>query len=390
MKLIKKILVTILFVFLSFFLFNAHALAKQVNVYVFYGQTCPHCKEAHSYLNGIKNKYDLNIIEYEVWNNEDNYYLMEEIADYLDVSATGVPFVIIDNTPIFGYSKGTTDDIYKYHINLAKKNNFVDKVGIKLGIVPKEELKKINNNSNNDYLIKVPIVGNTNLKNSSLVLSSIFLGLIDGINPNTIWLILFLIIILIGVKDDKKAFKLVLSFVLSSALIYLLFMISLFSLDNLASYITIARLLISLSAIVIGCIKLNSFSKLIDSKKESNNLKIKTMLKNNKYLLSVIGIILFGIISSLIRYSSANQASSLFIELLALNDLSGMNYYLYVIIYMVSFIVINLIIFGLFLILIKFSKINTKYYKYANLVSGLLTLLMSILILAKPELLMFN
>lgn len=390
MKLIKKILVTILFVFLSFFLFNAHALAKQVNVYVFYGQTCPHCKEAHSYLNGIKNKYDLNIIEYEVWNNEDNYYLMEEIADYLDVSATGVPFVIIDNTPIFGYSKGITDDIYKYHINLAKKNNFVDKVGIKLGIVPKEELKKINNNSNNDYLIKVPIVGNTNLKNSSLVLSSIFLGLIDGINPNTIWLILFLIIILIGVKDDKKAFKLVLSFVLSSTLIYLLFMISLFSLDNLASYITIARLLISLSAIVIGCIKLNSFSKLIDSKKESNNSKIKTMLKNNKYLLSVIGTILFGIISSLIRYSSANQASSLFIELLALNDLSGMNYYLYVIIYMVSFIVINLIIFGLFLILIKFSKINTKYYKYANLVSGLLTLLMSILILAKPELLMFN
>lgn len=390
MKKLKNIFIGIIFSFIVFFLFSSHALAKTVNVYVFHGKTCPHCEEALSYLNSVKDKYDLNIVKYEVWYNADNYKLMKEMADYLDVSATGVPFVVIDNTPIFGYSEGTTDDTYRYHINLAKKDNFVDKVGVKLGIVPAEELKKLDDKKNNNYSLNLPFKGMVDFKNSSLLLSSLVLGIIDGINPGTIWITIFLIVLLIGIKEDKKVWKLALLFIISSAFVYLLFMTSLLSFEKVANYITLIRVLISLFAILIGSIKLNFFINLIDDKKENNESKIKKVFNNNKFLLSVIGIVLLGVITTLIKYSCATLASSLFTNLLALNNLSGISYWLYIIIYIISFMIIHIFIFLLAFILIKLSKINSKYYKYANLISGLLMLLIGILILAKPEWLMFN
>lgn len=144
----KKVLTKIIFILIMLFIFNGKLSAKEVNVYVFFGKTCPRCEEALEYLNKIKNKYDLNIIKYEVWFNENNSQKMKDIANYLDVNPSGVPFVIIDNTPIFGYSTGVTDDVYKYHIKLAKRKNFKDKVGIKLGVV-NETLTEDNITSNN-------------------------------------------------------------------------------------------------------------------------------------------------------------------------------------------------------------------------------------------------
>ena len=91
----KKIFTYLIFVLLSFFSFVTIVNAKKVNVYMFYGKTCPHCEEAMKYLNEIKDKYDLNLITYEVWYSDENKALMNEISDYLDINVTGVPFVII-------------------------------------------------------------------------------------------------------------------------------------------------------------------------------------------------------------------------------------------------------------------------------------------------------
>ena len=107
---LKKILISCLFAFMVFLLFNVRVLAKEVNVYMFYGKTCPHCEDAYEYLKSVENKYDLNIYRYEVWYDEENQELMNDVAKYLDVNVSGVPFTIIDNTAIFGYAKGVTDE----------------------------------------------------------------------------------------------------------------------------------------------------------------------------------------------------------------------------------------------------------------------------------------
>ena len=101
-------------------------------------------------LDSIKEKYDLKIYKYEVWNDSENMKLMNDIASFLDVNVRGVPFAIIDNTAIFGYSSGVTDETYRYHIKQASKDDFIDEVGIELGVV-KGKTKVSKNNDNKEY-----------------------------------------------------------------------------------------------------------------------------------------------------------------------------------------------------------------------------------------------
>ena len=258
---LKKILISCLFAFMVFLLFNVRVLAKEVNVYMFYGKTCSHCEEAYEYLKSIENKYDLNIYRYEVWYDEENQKLMKDVAKYLDVNVSGVPFTIIDNTAIFGYAKGVTDETYRYHIKQASKSNFVDKVGIKLGVVEESSFNNASssNNNENDYNIKLPIIGKVNLKDFSLPILSVLMGIIDGFNPCALWVLLFLISTLIGMKDKKRLWVLGLVFLVSSALIYMAFMVSWLSFAKMISGVVLVRMIIALVALIGGAFNINKY-----------------------------------------------------------------------------------------------------------------------------------
>lgn len=393
MKLIKKIFIIIIFSFISFFSFNNIVEAKEVNVYMFYGKTCPHCEEATEYLNSIKNKYDLNVIRYEVWNDTNNRDIMYDVADYLDVNPTGVPFVIIDNTPIFGYSSKVTDETYLYHIKLAAKENFVDKVGIRLGLVDentnntKESIKE--NDSN--YIIDVPILKEVNFKNKSMISSSILLAIIDGFNLCAIWILLYLISILMGIKDNKKIYILELIFVIFSSIIYLIFIMFNISSIELIDFITIIKVVLALTSIIVGAFKLNTFANLIneeETKKENKVIKkLKDIINKNKFILLIIGIILLSIPLALIRIFYFNEIESFFTTLLSLNNLTGINYYLYIIVYIIIFMVINLIIISILNILTKLFK---NKIKYNYLLSGIILFILAMLLLINPQWLMFD
>ena len=257
---IKKILILFLLVFFICPTITFAFGKKEVNVYLFYSETCPHCAAEHKYLDSIKDKYDLNIYSYEV-SNPDSVEKLEKISKYLDVNVTGVPYTVINNTAIVGFGEGMTEDTLLYHIKKARKRSFVDKAGMELGIVEKEET---NNDSNkkeddNNTIINIPIIGELNLKNVSLPIVSILIGLIDGFNPCAMWILLFLISTLIGMKDKKRLWALGLTFLITSSLVYLAFMLSWLSFAKFIGTITWFRMLIAVVALVGAAINLNSY-----------------------------------------------------------------------------------------------------------------------------------
>ena len=373
----KKVLIKFIVLLIMLFLFNGKVVAKEVNVYVFYGKTCPHCEEAMKYLDKIKNKYDLNIIKYEVWYDSDNQKIMNEVADFLDVNPSGVPFVIIDNTPIFGYSSGVTDDTYKYHIKMAKKNNFNDKVGIKLGVVKgtlNENKKEENNKQEKSYELSIPIIGNINFNNINIYLSSIILGLIDSVNPSMLWIFIVLFALLLDCKNEKK--KIILSVILLLSLnISYVFLINSGSFDKSISYVSLSKLLLSVILICFGTVKLILYANCLDEKTSVKENKIKKFLKNNSLLILSIIMIIFGVLFSLIKVASVSDASILFSDLLNLNG--SVNKVLAISLYALFSFVINIIILMVLLLLVKlFNK--TKIYKLSKLISGILFFMIGI------------
>lgn len=402
MKKIRKILIAILITIGIFLSFNLKVNAKTANVYMFYGKTCPHCHKALEYLDSIKNKYDFKVYKYEVWYNEDNQKLMESVGKYLGVEAKGVPFVIIDNTPISGFGEGMTEDTYIYHIKAANKDSFVDKAGIKLGVVEKGNVKETTTKVANktDYKIKVPFVGKVNLKNLSLPVVAILIGLVDGFNPCAMWILLFLISTLIGMKDKKRLWILGITFLVSSALVYLAFMVSWLSFAKFISGLTLVRVIIALVAVIGGCLNLNSYAKslkeddgcdVVDEKKRKKIFKrIRKFTHEKSFIIALLGIVLLAASVNIIELACSAGLPVIFTQILAMNNLSKGLYALYIFLYILFFMLDDLIVFIVAVKTMELTGISTKYSKYSHLIGGIIMLLIGILLVVKPEWLMFN
>ena len=86
---------------------------SKVNVYFFRGEGCPHCEEMQEFFDSIEDEfgqyYTMNT--YEVWYNQDNADLMEEVADTLGVKVTGVPFLVIGDQTWNGYASSYDAEI---------------------------------------------------------------------------------------------------------------------------------------------------------------------------------------------------------------------------------------------------------------------------------------
>ena len=77
-------------------------------------------------------------------------------------------------------------------------------------------------------------------------------------------------------------------------------------------------------------------------------------------------------------------------ELLALNNVSDSMKFLYTVIYIVFFLLDDLIVFFIAMFTMKITGISTKYNKYSHLIGGIIMLLIGVLLVFKPEWLMFQ
>ena len=88
---------------------------EKINIYLFYGEGCPHCEELKNYLNSLdtKEKSYFDIYTFEVWNNSTNQQFMKESAKSLNKEVSGVPFLIIGNKTFEGYNESMNIKIKK-------------------------------------------------------------------------------------------------------------------------------------------------------------------------------------------------------------------------------------------------------------------------------------
>lgn len=88
---------------------------KKVNLYLFRGEGCPHCAEAEEWFDSIKGEYGdyFKVVDYEVWNDEDNAKLMEKVAKLRKEDVSGVPYIIIGDKSWNGFDESYEDEMIK-------------------------------------------------------------------------------------------------------------------------------------------------------------------------------------------------------------------------------------------------------------------------------------
>ena len=402
----KKYLICFCVFIFTFFLSVSNVSARDINVYFFHGEGCPHCAEEEEFLNNY-NDDNINIIRYEVWYNTENSELLDGISQQLEFTVKGVPVTIVGETVIRGYSDSLSNKIdraIKYYED--DSNEYKDAVyEIKNGTYVKEDVtdkkksfEKEEKDLDEDLTVDVPLIGKMKLKNLSLVSSSVVIGLVDGFNPCAMWVLLFLISMLISMKDRRKMWIIGISFLLTSAVVYFLILISWLNIVAKISTIIWIRNIIALVALGGGIYNIYKFftSKdsgcdVVDDKKRKTIFgRIKKFCKEKNIFLAALGACLLAVSVNLVELACSAGLPLVFGQLLAINNVSGIEGVYYTILYVIFFMLDDIIIFIIAMFTTKIAAISTKYNKYSHLIGGLIMVLIGILLLIKPSILMFN
>ena len=400
-----KRIIKLLLVFIITLLFPLFVSAKEkVTLYIFHGNGCPHCAEEIKFLDSIEDKYkDLEIVKYEVWYNEENAELLKKVEEAFDIERPGVPTTVIGDVMMQGYSSSTGDKI-KRVIEFYNDNEYTDQIQkIKDGTFNKENLKddfyKKEKETDETMTIKVPLLGKTNLKKVSLVSAAVIIGLIDGFNPCAMWILLFLISVLIGMKNRKRMWALGLTFLITSALVYMLIMMSWISIAVKITAIIWVRNIIAVVALVGAIVNIRSYIKsrkesgceVVNDKRRKNIFnKIKKFTSEKSFILALIGVMGLAISVNLVELACSAGLPLVFTELLALNNVSSSMRFIYTILYILFFLIDDLIVFFIAMFTMKITGISSKYNKYSHLLGGIIMLIIGVLLIFKPEWLMFQ
>ena len=372
-------------------------------IYLFYGKECPHCEGLIKYLNKLlkDEKYkDVVLEKYEVWNSEENSKKMNEVGKVLDINATSIPLFIVGTNVVFGYTE-SMDEQFKNIIDFYNGKEYYDPAGDYLHKRDTSKYEKLHYEKENKDEYKVPLLGKVNAKNVSLLLVSIIIGAVDGFNPCAMWILLFLLSLLISTKDRKKMWVLGLTFILTSGFIYLMFMVSWLNIAKYTSSIIFIRYLIGVFALTFGLINVYRYIKSLKekdvgcdvtdaTKKRKIMDRIRNILDKNKMLFAVLGIMLLAVSVNLIELLCSLGLPVMYTEMLGLNNLSTLQYGIYLFVYILFFLIDDLIIFFIAMKTLKIKGISNKYMKYSHLIGGVIMLIIGLLMIIKPAWLLFN
>ena len=406
MKKIKVILLILVTFLIHISLVNADTEKNLVNIYLFHSDTCPHCKEEIKFLDEIeKNNSNVRIYKFEI-GDSDNLKLLTNIANLYDTEASGTPFTVIGDKYFKGFSYANYHDRFMAAIDYYSNNGYNDKVGTYLGNIELPTYEVDNSKITIDEYIsdktnrKISIFGKQiSLKNMTLPIISILIGLVDGFNPCAMWVLLFLISMLIGMKDRKRMWIIGLSFLLTSALIYLMFMLAWLNAATLLLSINIVRLIIGLIAIIGAFINISSYIRhrkdngcdVIDDKKRNKIFdKIKKFTHEKSLLIAVFGAMTLAVSVNIVELACSAGLPVMFIEILSMNNPNIIEKIVYIGLYMIFFLLDDLIVFFVAMRTMELTGFSTKYGKLSKLVGGILLLGIGLLLIFKPEWLMFN
>jgi len=102
------------------------------------------------------------------------------------------------------------------------------------------------------------------------------------------------------------------------------------------------------------------------------------------------GLIILALGVNLIEFFCSAGLPAVYTRILTLSQLPTLNYYLYLLLYTFVFMLDDLIIFSLAVFTLSRIGFTEKYNYWATLLGGLLIFALGILLIFKPELLMFG
>lgn len=401
---IKKALFALLLA--GIFLFSVPPVfAGQATVYFFWSATCPHCAKEKVFLEKLDRKYeDITVKKYEISTSRTNAELFEAVGALLNADVSGVPFTVVGSTYVRGYfDDDTTGRAIEEAALAAVTSGGPDVVA---GLLDTDTdstpapapARATSGSAVLPETIRIPVVGNVRLQDLSLPVLTVVVALLDGFNPCAMWTLLFLISLLLGMKDRMRMWILGSAFIFTSGLIYFVFLSAWLNVFLFLGFVSRVRIIIGFVAVAAGVYYLRDYitnkegacAVIGTTKRQRVFERLREVALLPNMLIALSGIILLAIAVNMVELVCSAGLPAIYTSILSLAKLPAWQYYLYLAAYIIIFMLDDLFVFAAAMLTLKAVGLESKYARASHLIGGILMFILGLLLLFRPELLMFG
>jgi thiol-disulfide isomerase/thioredoxin len=429
----KKITGCFLFLFaLVFFLLSSAQTVRAddgeypLTIYFFYGEGCPHCAQARPFLESLAKKYPgVTLKSYEVYFNEVNRDFFYQLADRYNIEVSGVPTMFYGEYYLVGYTDDYQSMIEEAVVTciqngcpdygadiaplLPNETPLTTQIPTETPVTqetPQPTLEIVPTPFSQDstqytnpqvpYIINLPLIGEVDLSQQSLLLSTVLIAAVDSFNPCALWVLSMLLVLTIHTGSRKKVLWIGLVFLTVSAVVYALFIAGLFSVLRITSYLNWIQVILAVITLLFGIINIKDYfffkegpSLTISRQKQKGIIqKITAVMDASQSFWAMTGAtIILAIGVSLIEFSCTAGFPVVWTNLLTAKQVTGTTFLILLLIYMLIYQIEGIIMFLVAVFSLRAARLEEKHGRILKLVGGALMLSLSLVLLINPVLL---
>jgi len=376
---------------LVFTLSATEAAEGKVVMYFFWSEGCPYCAREKPFLNNLEEKYPpLVVVRKEISSSSENVRLLQKMGEEYGRNVRGVPATFLGDSVWVGYKDKVAAEIEEA-VQRCIVGSCVDPM-VKLN-GESEVQEKTTENSN--QTLDVPFFGTVNLNSMSSYLSTALIAFVDGFNPCSLWVLTFLLGLLIYTKSRKKIVIVGLTFLLITASTYGLFILGLFSAFQYIGQVIWIRALVAVIAFSFGLVNVKdyfwfqegiSFS-IPDWVKPKIAEKFRNLTQKSHSLPALVGAtFLMALGVTLAELPCTAGFPVVWTGILNTQGVSGSNFAVLFVVYMLIYLMDELLVFGTVSITLQSSKLQEEHGRSLKLIGGTLMLTLAVSFLFAPQL----
>ena len=391
------------------------ALAQSPNdetrtvIEVFERDDCSHCRDFFAFVDDLtQTRDDFEVRSYDLYTPEGNAFF-QEATDALRL-VKGTPIIYLKGSIIQGFDSAETTGkaiidlldapaggptpTLREVVNAAQAQEATPDIQTNPNICDDGTLCTVETPA---ALVRIPFTDKVfDPSQYSLPILAAILGTVDGFNPCAMWVLFMFLAALAAIANRRKMLRVIGLFLLAEAVMYYLILSAWLYAWDFIGLDHIVTPLVGVLALGAGSWFLYEWYRNEQACRVTNteqrkeiSAKIKTFADKPLTLLTAFGIIGIAFSVNIFEFACSIGIPQTFTKILDLADLSWAAKQLYSAIYIIGYMVDDLIVFGIALYSFEKIGITAKYSRISHLIGGVLMAALGLVLLLKPEALVF-
>ena len=364
---------------------------------VFTRERCPHCEEAKRFLEAFhRERPDVEVVEHDVLRDPRARERLRSLASEHGVEAPGVPAFYVEASSSSATAvRMSPESASRRSWNGPKRRKA--KRRLPREPVFRRTLRRAKapfpRRARDAEAIEIPFLGHPiTVSQLGLPLFTFALGLLDGFNPCSMWVLILMLSMLASLRDRVKMLLIAGTFVAVEGIAYFAFMAAWLNAFLLIGFSRTSEIALGGISCLAGLIHLKDFWALgrgislsiPQGAKPGIYARMRRILVAENLLGALVGTVVLAVLVQVVELLCTSGFPALYTRILTLRRMDRWSYYGYLLLYDLAYMLDDVLILAVGVVTLSRRRLQEREGRWLKLVSGAAMVGLGVYLLVAP------